>query len=65
MLDAVDLFKQKSTRDEMGTGSVRDAFADMFFLYRLDHEVRYLLAFYVLVIHINLDISLAIQLLLP
>lgn len=31
MLDAVDLFKQKSTRDEMGTGSVRDAFADMFF----------------------------------
>ena len=31
MLDAVDLFKEKGTRDEMGIGSVRDAFADLFF----------------------------------
>ena len=31
MLDAVDLFKEKGTRDEMGIGSVRDACADLFF----------------------------------
>lgn len=31
MLDAVDLFSEKGTRDEMGIGAVRDAFADLFF----------------------------------
>ncbi len=31
MLDAVDLFREKGTRDEMGIGAVRDAFADLFF----------------------------------
>lgn len=31
MLDAVDLFGEKGTRDEMGIGAVRDAFADIFF----------------------------------
>ena len=31
MLDVVDLFGEHDTRDELGTGSVRDAFADMLF----------------------------------
>lgn len=31
MLDVVDLFKEKSTRDELGIGSIRDAFSDRFF----------------------------------
>ena len=31
MLDVIDLFKEHSTRDELGLGSVRDAFADQFF----------------------------------
>lgn len=31
MLDVVDLFREKDTRDELGVGSVRDAFADMLF----------------------------------
>jgi hypothetical protein len=31
MLDVVDLFREHDTRDELGIGSVRDAFADMFF----------------------------------
>jgi len=31
MLDVVDLFKEHDTRDELGVGSVRDAFADMLF----------------------------------
>src|SRR3954466_1042348 len=31
MLDVVDLFREKDTRDELGIGSVRDAFADMLF----------------------------------
>lgn len=31
MLDVVDLFKEHDTRDELGIGSVRDAFADMLF----------------------------------
>jgi hypothetical protein len=29
MLDVVDLFREHDTRDELGVGSVRDAFADM------------------------------------
>jgi hypothetical protein len=31
MLDLVDLFREHDTRDELGIGSVRDAFADMLF----------------------------------
>lgn len=31
MLDVVDLFRERDTRDELGLGSVRDAFADTFF----------------------------------
>ena len=31
MLDVVDLFRERDTRDELGLGSVRDAFADAFF----------------------------------
>jgi uncharacterized protein DUF6361 len=29
MLDVVDLFREHDTRDELGVGSVRDAFADI------------------------------------
>jgi len=31
MLDVVDLFREHDTRDELGVGSVRDAFADLLF----------------------------------
>lgn len=31
MLDVIDLFRQKETRDELGLGVVRDAFADLLF----------------------------------
>lgn len=31
MLDVIDLFREKDTRDELGIGTVRDAFADMLF----------------------------------
>src|ERR1700688_4095236 len=31
MLDVVDLFREHDTRDELGVGSVWDAFADMLF----------------------------------
>jgi hypothetical protein len=31
MLDVIDAFRDKETRDELGLGSVRDAFADQFF----------------------------------
>lgn len=31
MLDVISLFSEKTTRDELGVGSVRDAFADLFF----------------------------------
>lgn len=31
MLDIVDAFREHDTRDELGIGSVRDAFADLFF----------------------------------
>lgn len=31
MLDVVDLFRERDTRDELGIGSVRDAFADLLF----------------------------------
>ena len=31
MLDVVDLFREKETRDELGIGSVRDVFADLLF----------------------------------
>lgn len=31
MLDVINAFREKETRDELGLGSVRDAFADLFF----------------------------------
>ena len=31
ILDVIDLFREKDTRDELGVGSVRDSFADAFF----------------------------------
>jgi hypothetical protein len=31
MLDVIDVFREHGTRDELGVGSVRDAFADMLF----------------------------------
>ena len=31
MLDVIDLFRERDTRDELGIGSVRDAFADLLF----------------------------------
>ncbi len=31
MLDAIRLFKDQDTRDELGIGTIRDAFADLFF----------------------------------
>jgi len=31
MLDVVDLFKEQGTRDELGIGAIRDAFADLLF----------------------------------
>lgn len=31
MLEVVDLFKERDTRDELGIGAVRDSFADQFF----------------------------------
>ncbi|MDR3405888.1 MAG: DUF6361 family protein [Chthoniobacter sp.] len=31
MLEVVDLFKERKTRDELGLGAVRDSFADQFF----------------------------------
>jgi len=31
MLDVVDLFKERDTRDELGIGAVRDSFADQLF----------------------------------
>lgn len=31
MLDVVNLFNERETRDELGIGSIRDAFADLFF----------------------------------
>ncbi len=31
MLEVVDLFKERDTRDELGLGAVRDSFADQFF----------------------------------
>lgn len=31
MLDVIDLFREQETRDELGTGTVRDGFADAFF----------------------------------
>ena len=31
MLDIIDLFREKETRDELGLGGVRDAFADLLF----------------------------------
>ena len=30
-LDVIDLFRERETRDELGIGSVRDAFADLLF----------------------------------
>lgn len=31
VLEAIDLFKERDTRDELGTGGIRDAFSDMLF----------------------------------
>lgn len=31
MLEVIDLFREPTTRDELGVGAVRDAFADLFF----------------------------------
>lgn len=31
MLEAIDLFREKDTRDEMGVSGIRDAFSDMLF----------------------------------
>lgn len=31
MLDVIDLFRERDTRDELGLGTIRDAFADLFF----------------------------------
>src|SRR5690348_1180859 len=31
MLDVINLFKEQTTRDELGIGVIRDGFADMFF----------------------------------
>ena len=31
MLDVISLFREQSTRDELGIGTVRDSFADIFF----------------------------------
>jgi hypothetical protein len=31
MLDVISLFREKTTRDELGIGTIRDAFADLFF----------------------------------
>lgn len=31
MLDVINLFREKETRDELGIGTIRDAFADLFF----------------------------------
>ena len=31
MLDLVQLFREQDTRDELGIGTIRDAFADHFF----------------------------------
>lgn len=45
MLDVIDLFRQKETRDELGVGVVRDAFADLFFpgTSTIQTRVRYFL----------------------
>ena len=32
MLEIVDLFNQQDTRDELGVGTIRDAFSDHLFL---------------------------------
>ena len=31
MLDVIDLFRERDTRDELGLGTIRDAFADLSF----------------------------------
>jgi hypothetical protein len=31
MLDVIHLFREKETRDELGIGAIRDAFADLLF----------------------------------
>src|SRR5687768_11057877 len=45
MLEIVDLFREKGTLDELGFGSIRDAFADHFFpgTSTLHTRARYLL----------------------
>lgn len=45
MLDVVRLFKERETRDELGIGTIRDAFADYFFpgTSTIQTRVRYML----------------------
>ncbi len=45
MLDVINLFREKETRDELGIGTVRDAFADLFFpgTSTIQTRVRYFL----------------------
>lgn len=45
MLDVIGLFSEKTTRDELGIGSVRDAFAELFFpgTSTIQTRVRYFL----------------------
>jgi hypothetical protein len=40
MLDVVDLFIEHDTRDELGIGSVRDAFDDTLPRHEHDHDPR-------------------------
>jgi len=45
MLDVVDMFRIRDTRDELGIGQIRDAFADYFFpgTNTIQTRVRYML----------------------
>ena len=45
MLDVVALFRERDTRDELGIGSIRDAFADILFpgTSTIQTRVRYML----------------------
>jgi hypothetical protein len=40
VLEAIDLFKERDTRDELGTGGIRDAFSDMLFPGKRLYELR-------------------------
>lgn len=55
MLDVVHLFQEKDTRDELGIGTVRDAFADLLFpgTSTIQRRARYFL--FVPWMYINLE----------